>query len=94
MAVDAFSSLYVAMTRAKQDLQLMAPLRFYVTQQRRFGERHLYGARSRFMTEAVLETFEARAWPLRAEANAADDLRNTARIDAAARMRSMWDEPE
>ena len=52
--------LYVAMTRAKHDLQLIAPLRFYVTQQRRWGEKHLYGARSRFLTPPVLAAFESR----------------------------------
>jgi DNA helicase-2/ATP-dependent DNA helicase PcrA len=35
--------LYVAMTRARHHLALMVPQRFYVTQQRRFGDRHLYG---------------------------------------------------
>ena len=29
--------LYVAMTRAKRDLHLVAPLRFYVTQQQSLG---------------------------------------------------------
>ncbi len=55
--------LYVAITRAKHDLHLVAPLRFYVTQQHRWGDRHVYGARSRFMSDAVLAAFEARAWP-------------------------------
>ena len=46
------------MTRARQSLSLLAPLRFYVTQQRRDGDRHVYGARSRFVTEALLATME------------------------------------
>jgi DNA helicase-2/ATP-dependent DNA helicase PcrA len=49
--------LYVAMTRAKQSLTLVAPLRFHVTQQARDGDRHVYGARSRFVTETLLGTF-------------------------------------
>jgi len=46
--------LYVAMTRAKSDLDLVAPLKYYITQQSRMGDRHIYGARSRFVTEAVM----------------------------------------
>ena len=86
--------LYVAMTRAKQDLQLISPLRFYVTQQHRYGERHLYGARSRFMTESVLATFEQQAWPNRSAPVALSDIRKEQRVDAAARMRAMWDDAE
>ena len=36
--------LYVAMTRAKTKLDLIAPLKYYVTQQSRMGDRHVYGA--------------------------------------------------
>ena len=83
--------LYVAMTRAKRRLELMAPLKFYVTQQRRFGERHVYGARSRFLTEAVMNTLERDAWP-RQEASSESPLASHAvRIDAMARLRAMWD---
>jgi DNA helicase-2/ATP-dependent DNA helicase PcrA len=39
--------LYVAMTRAKDRLWLMIPQRFYVQQQARKGDRHLYAARNR-----------------------------------------------
>jgi DNA helicase-2/ATP-dependent DNA helicase PcrA len=84
--------LYVAITRAKDDLQLIAPLKYYVTQQRRFGERHVYGARSRFLTEDVLGTFEAGTWPPQVEGAPTSPASTTVRIDAAARMRGMWDE--
>ena len=50
--------LYVAMTRAKSDLDLIAPLRYYVTQQSRMGDRHVYGARSRFVTDSVMSCLE------------------------------------
>lgn len=45
--------LYVAMTRAKRHLHLLQPQRFYVTQQSRFGDRHLYAVPSRFLTPEV-----------------------------------------
>src|SRR5207237_7019675 len=37
--------LYVAMTRAKTDLHLIAPLKYYVAAQSRMGDRHVYGAK-------------------------------------------------
>jgi len=82
--------LYVAMTRAKRNLHLISPLKFYVTQQRRFGERHLYGARSRFLTETVLATLDSAAWPAQSDEQAHEPKQHV-RIDAGERMRSMWD---
>jgi len=82
--------LYVAMTRARQSLSLIAPLRFHVTQQARDGDRHVYGARSRFVTERLLETFKQR-WHGRAEATSQDAGAVSGRqLDVAARMREMW----
>jgi DNA helicase II / ATP-dependent DNA helicase PcrA len=54
--------LYVAMTRARRELDLIAPLKYYVTQQSRMGDRHVYGAKSRFLTPAVMDCLEARVW--------------------------------
>jgi len=46
--------LYVALTRAQNDLLLIVPLRFHLTHQpRQGGMRTWYGGRSRFMTEKV-----------------------------------------
>ena len=50
--------LYVAMTRAKSELDLIAPLKYYVTQQSRMGDRHVYGTRSRFVTDSVMSCLE------------------------------------
>ena len=50
--------LYVAMTRARQHLHLLVPQRFYVTQQRAFGDRHLYGSLTRFIPPEVAACFE------------------------------------
>ena len=70
--------LYVAMTRAKSDLHLVAPLKYYVTQQPRMGDRHVYGAKSRFLTRAVMACLREIAWD---EAPA---------VAVAAKMRAMW----
>jgi DNA helicase-2/ATP-dependent DNA helicase PcrA len=50
--------LYVAMTRARNALELVEPRAFAVTHQPRLGDRHVTGARSRFLNEAVLATLE------------------------------------
>ena len=81
--------LYVAMTRAKQSLTLIAPLRFHVTQQRRDGDRHVYGARSRFVTDSLLGTLQ-QCWHGRSEATSGRQTVSARRIDVASRMRDMW----
>ena len=82
--------LYVAMTRAKQNLSLIAPLRYHVTQQRRDGDKHVYGARSRFMTDKLLQTMQRR-FHGREESNVKRlSPRTDKRIDVASRMRDMW----
>jgi DNA helicase-2/ATP-dependent DNA helicase PcrA len=82
--------LYVAMTRAKQQLHLIAPLKYYVTQQSRSGDAHVYGARSRFMTDAVLARFEQKGWPANAANPSTTPAAAAARIDVAAKLRDMW----
>jgi DNA helicase-2/ATP-dependent DNA helicase PcrA len=81
--------LYVAMTRAKSALHLVAPLKYWVPQQPRHGDRHVYGARSRFIDEAMLATMEAR-FHGGAEPGTGATARPAEVIDVAARMRNMW----
>lgn len=82
--------LYVAMTRAKQSLSLIVPLRYHVTQQRKDGDKHVYGARSRFMTDPMLATMEE-CFRGRSEAEGGQFAMRTDRtIDVAAKMREMW----
>jgi len=54
--------LYVAMTRARDNLHLVVPNRFFVKQQAQMGDRHMYAARTRFITPAMLKHFEECAW--------------------------------
>jgi DNA helicase II / ATP-dependent DNA helicase PcrA len=49
--------LYVAMTRARDNLHLWVPQRFYVTQQRALGGQHLYALRSRFIPPELMPHF-------------------------------------
>jgi DNA helicase-2/ATP-dependent DNA helicase PcrA len=80
--------LYVAMTRARTDLHLLAPLKYYVTQQSRLGDRHVYGAKSRFLTKAVMDCLEPLAWAESVEGEKATPARAT--VDVAGRLRAMW----
>jgi DNA helicase II / ATP-dependent DNA helicase PcrA len=83
--------LYVAMTRAKNRLDLLVPQRFYVHQQSPRGDRHLYAARTRFVPDALLSLFEARVWPeCEAEARPAAAGRSDIQVDIAARLRARW----
>lgn len=82
--------LYVAMTRAKDDLHLIVPQRFFTHGQSAKGDRHVYASRSRFIPNALLAQFESITWP-RANAtttNAATG--NGLHVDLAARMRQRW----
>jgi len=78
------------MTRAKDELHLLVPQRFYVTQQRRSGDRHLYAQRTRFIPRSMTGLFEDILWP------PVTPIREGARpvqpvaVDIAAKMRGMW----
>ncbi|NJD31686.1 MAG: ATP-dependent helicase [Gammaproteobacteria bacterium] len=82
--------LYVAMTRARQELHLLAPVRFYVTQQAPAGDRYVHGARSRFLTDSVLERFERAAWPPCPDRPGESQTEAGPRIDVASQLRNMW----
>src|SRR4029077_5812661 len=80
--------LYVAMTRAKTDLHLIAPLKYYVSQQSRMGDRHVYGAKSRFLTKEVMACLEQVAWGEALEKSAVAAGKPT--VDVAAQLKGMW----
>jgi DNA helicase II / ATP-dependent DNA helicase PcrA len=82
--------LYVAMTRAKDELHLITPQRFYHTQQSKGGDKHVYAIRSRFIPEYVAAQFDQCAWssePAPGQLGARGPL---TKIDLAARARSRW----
>jgi DNA helicase II / ATP-dependent DNA helicase PcrA len=83
--------LYVAMTRAKDQLDLMMPQRFYVHRQTKSGDQHVYATRTRFIPAPLLPLFEPRTWPMIARTQAGNtSMRGDVRVDIAARMRGMW----
>jgi DNA helicase II / ATP-dependent DNA helicase PcrA len=85
--------MYVAMTRAKNHLAIIHPLRFFIRQQHRHGDRHVFTPRTRFIPDAIVDRFD-RVVPA---APAADDPPSPAgakpRIDVAARLRATWATP-
>ncbi len=81
--------LYVAMTRAKDDLHLMVPQRFFTHGQQSHGDRHVYASRTRFIPEALLHLFERTSWP-RAGSETARGAMPNVRVDINSRMRSLW----
>ncbi len=83
--------LYVALTRARNDLLLLAPLKFQVTSQHRLGDAHVYGARSRFLTDKVLKTLD----PIAVQSSklgetALSEESGDAAVDVSARLKEMW----
>jgi DNA helicase-2/ATP-dependent DNA helicase PcrA len=83
--------LYVAMTRAKNELDLIVPQRFYVHGQAKAGDRHVYAGRTRFVPASLLRLFDVCAWPpATARTAAGEQARPQVRVDLAARMRARW----
>lgn len=84
--------LYVGLTRAQNELLLLAPLKFHLTNQHRLGDAHVYGGRSRFLTEKVLKALEAVTFH-GASATGESVLKpesEDAAVDVGARLKEMW----
>ncbi|MDW8340323.1 MAG: ATP-dependent helicase [Geminicoccaceae bacterium] len=81
--------LYVAMTRAKDRLELLVPTRFYTSGQPRLGDRCVRAARSRFLPERILDRFE------QVVAERLEDTDPPApdgpRVDLRAALETMWE---
>ena len=76
------------MTRAKDELALIVPQRFYVHGQPKYGDRSVFASRTRFLPPPLLKHFDRQTWPEaeRSQARPADGPR----VDLQARMRAMW----
>jgi DNA helicase-2/ATP-dependent DNA helicase PcrA len=82
--------LYVAMTRAKDDLMLVQPLKFPLTHQPKQGDAHVYGGRSRFLTEKVLKTLDATTFQGSNLGEPSLGAAGQTTLDAVERVKSMW----
>jgi DNA helicase-2/ATP-dependent DNA helicase PcrA len=78
------------MTRARDDLHLLVPQRFFTHGQNAQGDRHVYASRSRFIPDELLQLFETTAWPEAKPELAVRGASQGVRVDIAARMRGMW----
>ena len=50
--------MYVAVTRAKDALHLIAPVRFYTQEEAAWGDKHVHTTRSRFLPRHVGDKFD------------------------------------
>jgi DNA helicase-2/ATP-dependent DNA helicase PcrA len=82
--------LYVAMTRARDELHLIVPQRFFVPQQQSHGDRHVYAQRSRFITKAMLPLFDDCMWPPLKPLDPGAIAPNMPKVDIGAQLRGMW----
>jgi DNA helicase-2/ATP-dependent DNA helicase PcrA len=80
--------LYVAMTRAKDNLHLIVPQRFFAHSQRSSGDRHMYASRTRFIPANILQHFQGCVWP--AAAGQSTNGPFLPRVDIGARLRRKW----
>ncbi len=81
--------LYVAMTRARDELTLILPQRFYVHNQPRNGDKHVYASRTRFIPPKLLGYFDHLSWPP-PKSEPISARAEGPRVDLAEKMRAMW----
>ena len=82
--------LYVAMTRAKDDLVLMQPMKYMVRGQSPGGGKHVYAPRTRFIAEADLEAFEIVSPKVNGAEGARPATPPPRPVDLKSVMREMW----
>jgi DNA helicase-2/ATP-dependent DNA helicase PcrA len=82
--------LYVAMTRARNELQLVSPLKFPVTQQQPRGDAHVYGGRSRFLNDKVLKCVEQTSFQGSRVTEGTLKDSGAPRIDVASKLRDLF----
>ena len=83
--------LYVAMTRARNELSCVVPLRFQVTSQPKTSDGHVYGARSRFLTEKVVKCFDEQTFQgSNIDMKMEEAVADSGTIDVASKLKQMW----
>ena len=82
--------LYVGMTRAKDELDLVVPHRFFTYNQAKWGDRHVYASVSRFIPKSIHDAFERRHWSERASGPDTGKPKLHSKIDVAANVGRMW----
>jgi DNA helicase-2/ATP-dependent DNA helicase PcrA len=80
--------LYVALTRAKDQLDVIVPQRFYAHNQASRGDRYVHALRTRFIPTPVARLFDHRMWP--GAQPGSSGAKSQTQIDVTAKMRAMW----
>jgi DNA helicase II / ATP-dependent DNA helicase PcrA len=82
--------LYVAMTRAKDELNLIVPHRFFTYKQPKFGDGHVYASVSRFIPKSIEGFFERRNWSEPGAVPRAAVKQSGVKVDIAAGLKRKW----
>jgi DNA helicase-2/ATP-dependent DNA helicase PcrA len=80
---------YVALTRAREQLHVIHPQRFFVRQQRKYGDTHVYAPRTRFIPDEIVDRFTRLSHGQAAPVDQ-PDAPAPSRLDLAARLRAPW----
>ena len=79
-----------AMTRAKDELDLIIPQRFFTYNQAQWGDRHVYASVSRFIPKSIRHYFDCRTWSDRSASSDKPVRKLTTTVDVAASASRMW----
>ncbi len=83
--------LYVAMTRARNELTCVVPLRFQITSQPKTSDGHVYGGRSRFLSEKLVKCFDEQTFQgISTDVTIEATPTAEGAIDVASRLKQMW----
>ena len=82
--------LYVAITRAKQHLYLVQPLRFFRTHQHRLGSDHTIAPRSRFLPDNILPLLTRHSALAPNATTETPSTQSRVSIDIGARLLAKW----
>jgi DNA helicase-2/ATP-dependent DNA helicase PcrA len=81
--------LNVAMTRPKNRLILVNPLKYFVPQQSKYGDNHVYGTKSRFLTKNVMQYIDSDFYDT-SPTQSKELERSNIKVDVKSRLRAAW----
>lgn len=80
----------IALSRARDDLHIILPRRFFVHDQPAQGDRRVHASRTRFVPKGLLDLFERRSWSAAMAVMAATAAPQPIRVDVGERLRGLW----
>jgi DNA helicase-2/ATP-dependent DNA helicase PcrA len=83
--------LNVAITRAKNELHLMQPLKYWVPEQQHYGDKHVYGGKSRFLTKKLCSLLEPTHYPIYGNSQEQKELATKMISDIKKTVLGIWD---